>query len=141
VGLGQHGDRYPYQLSGGQQQRVALARALAIEPRVLLMDEPLAALDAQTRNLMQEELLRIWAEFGKTVVYVTHAIDEAVLLGDRVVVMTARPGRVKAVVPVDLERPRTLEQKGSAHFARLYNEVWQLLREEVSAASREAGGG
>ncbi len=136
VGLSGFEHVYPHQLSGGMKQRVGIARALANDPEVLLMDEPLAALDAQTRNIMQEELLRIWAQFGKTVVYVTHAIDEAVLLGDRVVVMTARPGRVKAVIPVDLERPRALEQKGSPGFARLYNEVWQLLREEVDAAAQ-----
>lgn len=141
MGLGGFEHAYPYQLSGGMKQRVGIARALANDPEVLLMDEPLAALDAQTRNLMQEELLRIWSQFGKTVVYVTHAIDEAVLLGDRVVVMTARPGRVKAVVPIDLPRPRTLEQKGSARFAQLCNEVWQLLREEVDAASRAEGPG
>ncbi len=129
---------YPHQLSGGMKQRVGIARALANDPEVLLMDEPFAALDAQTRNLMQEELLRVWSQFGKTVIYVTHAIDEAVLLGDRVVVMTARPGRVKAVVPIDLERPRTLEQKGSARFAQLYNEIWHLLREEVDSALRAA---
>jgi ABC-type nitrate/sulfonate/bicarbonate transport system ATPase subunit len=145
VGLLRFARAYPHQLSGGMKQRVSLARALANDPEVLLMDEPLAALDAQTRNLMQEELLRIWSELGKTVLYVTHAIEEAVLLGDRVALMTARPGRVKAVLPIDLERPRTLEQKGSPRFAALYNEVWHLLREEVelgmqAEAAPEGGG-
>ncbi len=137
VGLVGFSQAYPHQLSGGMKQRVGIARALANDPEVLLMDEPLAALDAQTRNIMQEELLRIWSDYGKTVLYVTHAIDEAILLGDRVVLMTARPGRVKSLVPVDLPRPRSLEQKGSPQFAALYNEIWHLLREEVEQGMRD----
>ena len=145
VGLAAFEHAYPHQLSGGMKQRVGIARALANDPEVLMMDEPLAALDAQTRNIMQEELLRLWADSGKTVLYVTHAIDEAILLGDKVVLMTARPGRVKGVLPVDLPRPRSLEQKGSPRFAALYNEVWHLLREEVelgmqAEAVADAGG-
>jgi NitT/TauT family transport system ATP-binding protein len=131
MGLGAFAHTYPHQLSGGMKQRVGIARALANDPEILLMDEPLAALDAQTRSIMQEELLRIWAESRKTVLYVTHALDEAIFLGDRVVLMSARPGRLKGIFPVDLPRPRGLEQKGSPRFADIHNQVWRLLREEV----------
>jgi NitT/TauT family transport system ATP-binding protein len=131
VGLTEFARAYPHQLSGGMKQRVGIARALAQDPEVLLMDEPLAALDAQTRTLMQEELLRLWAELGTTVIYVTHAIDEALLLGDRVVLLTARPGRVRRVVPVPLGRPRGLEVRASAEFGALVDKIWADLREEV----------
>ena len=121
VGLTRFARHYPHQLSGGMKQRVGIARALANDPEVLLMDEPLAALDAQTRTIMQEELLRIWSTLGKTVIYVTHSLEEALLLGDRVVLLTARPGRVSQIFPVELGRPRGLEVRGIAgvrHLAR-----------------------
>ena len=134
VGLAKFAQHYPHQLSGGMKQRVGIARALANDPEVLLMDEPFAALDAQTRTLMQEELLRIWARLGTTVIYVTHSLEEALLLGDRVALMTARPGRVSEVFPVDLGRPRGLEIRGSPAYGVLLEKIWSQLREEVVRA-------
>jgi NitT/TauT family transport system ATP-binding protein len=134
VGLEDFANAYPYQLSGGMRQRVCLARAFANEPEVLLMDEPFASLDEQTRILMQEELLRVWeGEHGRTVVFITHSIDEAVLLGDTVVVMSARPGRVKATFAVPFPRPRgqLAELKLRPEFAQLTYKVWEVLRDEV----------
>lgn len=131
VGLLPFKDAYPAELSGGMKQRVALARTLAFDPAVLLMDEPFGALDAQTRELMQEELQRIWLATGKTVLFVTHDVEEAVYLGDRVLVFSARPGRIKAEVAVPFPRPRSLEVKKSEAFHEVRNRVWDLLREEV----------
>lgn len=131
VGLSEFAHQYPYQLSGGMKQRVALARALATDPEILLMDEPFGALDAQTRLILQEELLRIWEEERKTVVYVTHSIDEAILLGDRVVVITARPGRVKTHLTVDLPRPRPSRVRTSVRFNELAEDLWSHLADEV----------
>ena len=139
VGLARFARHYPHQLSGGMKQRVGIARALANDPEVLLMDEPFAALDAQTRTLMQEELLRIWATLGKTVIYVTHSLEEALLLGDRVVLMTARPGRVSQVFPVDLGRPRGLEIRASHAYGVLLEKIWSQLRDEVIRAMAEEG--
>jgi NitT/TauT family transport system ATP-binding protein len=130
IGLTDFRDHYPAELSGGMKQRVALARVLAFDPEVLLMDEPFGALDAQTRETMQEELTRLWERTGKTIVFVTHDIDEAVYLGDRVVVLTARPGRIREEVKIDLPRPRSLEIKKSAQCHEYRNYIWDLIRSE-----------
>ncbi|MFI6348598.1 ABC transporter ATP-binding protein [Streptomyces sp. NPDC050560] len=136
VGLTGFEKHYPYELSGGMQQRVNLARALAVDPEILLMDEPFAALDAQTREIMQAELLRIWTETRKTVVFVTHQIDEAIYLSDRVVVMSARPGRIILDVRVALPRPRGLDIKETPEFQALHRQIWGLLEQEVRASMR-----
>jgi NitT/TauT family transport system ATP-binding protein len=129
VGLQNFADRHPHELSGGMKQRVAIARALAYDPDVLLMDEPFAALDAQTRELLQEELLRIWEKTQKTIVFVTHAIDEAVFLADRVAVMTANPGTIKEIVDINLPRPRD-GIRSSAEFGWIRHKIWELLQNE-----------
>lgn len=138
VGLSAFAEAYPSELSGGMQQRIALARVLAFEPRMLLMDEPFGALDAQTRQLMQEELTAIWQRQRRTVLFVTHDIDEALYLSDRIVVFTARPGRMKADLVVDLPRPREPAVRKTARFSQLRNEIWDMLREEVLAAKAGA---
>ena len=137
VGLRGFENHLPGQLSGGMRQRVALARALIMERPILLMDEPFAALDAQTKIVMQEELLQIFDQTHKTVLFVTHAIEEAILLGDEVVVMTARPGRIKEVIPVDLPRPRSLEMINSPEFGALFDRTFHLIREEVMRAMEQ----
>jgi NitT/TauT family transport system ATP-binding protein len=136
-GLNGFEDRYPSQLSGGMQQRVAIARALSTDPQVLLMDEPFAALDAQTRDILQSELLKIWEQIGTTVVFVTHAIEEAIYLADRVVVMTARPGLVKEIVEIGLPRPRELDVRNSTEFNTYRTRVWEALRDEVRKAQKD----
>jgi NitT/TauT family transport system ATP-binding protein len=130
VGLTGCEKRYPQELSGGMRQRVALGRVLVNDPKILLMDEPFAALDAQTRTLMQEELLRVWSRDRRTALFITHNIEEALLLGDRVVVMTARPGRIKEIVAVDLARPRDVT---SADFNAMRRQISALLEDEVQA--------
>lgn len=137
VHLSKFKDSYIHQLSGGMRQRVALARALATEPDVLLMDEPFAALDAQTRDLLHDELERIWAETGRTIVFVTHNVREAVRLGDRVALMTFRPGRVRKEYSIDLPRPRHLEDVSVAKCAR---EILDDLREEINKSLEEEYG-
>jgi NitT/TauT family transport system ATP-binding protein len=132
VGLMQFARAYPHQLSGGMKQRVSLARAFANDPEVLLMDEPFASLDEQTRLLLQEELLRLWGEQRKTVIFITHGIDEAVYLADRVMVMTSRPGRIKRIVDVPFDRPRSLfDMRAEARYGQLTAEIWHALRDEV----------
>ncbi|MGH2532535.1 MAG: ABC transporter ATP-binding protein [Thermomicrobiales bacterium] len=142
VGLSRFASTYPHQLSEGMRQRVAIARALAVDPDLLLMDEPFGALDEQTRLILQEELLRIWEDTGKTVVFVTHSIDEALTLADRIVVMSAHPGTIKATIPVPFARPRGLTAvRSDPAFAGLFTEVWELLRVEVNAARAASPGG
>ncbi|MBI4319377.1 MAG: ABC transporter ATP-binding protein [Chloroflexi bacterium] len=136
VGLEGFEKHYPHELSGGMRQRVNLARALAVNPEVLLMDEPFAALDAQTREVMQMELLKIWSQHRKTVVFVTHQIDEAVYLSDRVYVFTARPGRVKEIIEVDIPRPRTLDVKHTSKFIAYVDRIWKMIEEEVLEGMR-----
>jgi NitT/TauT family transport system ATP-binding protein len=138
VGLNGFEDSYPSQLSGGMRQRTAIARTLAFDPKILLMDEPFAALDAQTRSIMQQELLRVWSADRRTAIFITHNIEEAILLGDRVVVMTARPGRIKDIVAVGLPRPRDVT---SAEFNQIRRHVAVLLEAEVQAtfAAMETG--
>ena len=122
---------YPRELSGGMKQRVALARTLVVDPEVLLMDEPFGALDAQTRATLQRELLHIWERTRKTVLFVTHAVDEAILLSDRIVVMSARPGRIRTIIDVDIPRPRDPEEiLGTPEYGRLHREIWNLLSED-----------
>jgi len=131
VGLEGFEEAYPHELSGGMQQRANLARALAADPEILLMDEPFAALDAQTREFMQQELLKVWNATRKTVLFITHQIDEAIFLSDRVVVMSARPGRIKAVFDIDIPRPRNLHVKRDPQFLKFLDEIWILIEEEV----------
>jgi len=134
VGLSGFADSWPSELSGGMQQRVNLARALATDPELLLLDEPFAALDAQTRETMQQELLRIWSKTQKTAIFITHDIAEAVFLADRVVVFTARPGRVKLEMKIDLPRPRDLRLKRELAFVDYERTIWETIREEVLRA-------
>ena len=134
VGLGGFENYYPRQLSGGMRQRVNLARALAIDPEVLLMDEPFSSLDAQTREIMQTELLRIWDQGRKTVLFVTHQIDEAVFLSDRVLVLARRPGRLQESVEIKLSRPRALEIKRTPEFVAYVDHIWRLIEDDVRTA-------
>lgn len=140
TGLTKFAQAYPYQLSGGMRQRVSIARAFANDPEILLMDEPFSALDAQNKVLLQEELLRIWDETRKTVLFITHSVDEAVILGDRIMVMTAQPGRVKTMVNVPLARPRDImELQKQPEYGQLVHEIWASLRDEVLRARQLSG--
>ncbi len=134
VGLGGFENYFPRQLSGGMRQRVNLARALAIDPDILLMDEPFSALDAQTREIMQTELMRIWEEGRKTVLFVTHQIDEAVFLSDRILVLARRPGRIQETVDVALPRPRALAIKRTPEFMAYVDRIWRLIEDDVRAS-------
>jgi NitT/TauT family transport system ATP-binding protein len=139
VGLAGFEDRHPHELSGGMKQRVAIARALSYEPEVLLMDEPFAALDAQTRESLQDELLRIWRQTGKTVVFITHGIEEAVYLGQRVLVMAARPGRITQSLAVDIDRENSGEDlRATPEFVRLRHQIWQLIHRRSDTPQRVA---
>jgi NitT/TauT family transport system ATP-binding protein len=131
VGLEGFEEHYPHELSGGMQQRCNLARALTVDPKILIMDEPFAALDAQTREIMQLELLRIWREAKKTVLFITHQINEAIYLADRVIVFGARPGRVKETIKIDIPRPRELAVKRERQFLEYEDHLWTLIEEEV----------
>ena len=143
VGLGAAGEQFPHQLSGGMQQRIGLARALAIDPAILLMDEPFSALDAQNREVLQQELLRIQRSTGKTILFVTHDLDEAIYLSDRIIVMGAKPGRIKRVIDVPFDRPRIeLPQlRGDPVFQAMRAEIWDLIRNAPAPARDAAMGG
>ena len=141
VGLAGFEHAYPYQMSGGMQQRCGLARALAVEPRVLLMDEPFAAVDAQTREILQFELLRIWENRPTTMVFVTHSIEEAVLMGDRVIVLKGRPSKIDETISIDLPRPRTRDTLREPRFAELRERVWGRLMNEARAAEYQLDAG
>ena len=134
VGLGGFENYFPRQLSGGMRQRVNLARALAVDPDILLMDEPFSALDAQTREIMQTELMRIWEEGRKTVLFVTHQIDEAVFLSDRVLVLARRPGRIREDIDIALPRPRALAIKRAPEFVAYVDRIWRLIEDDVRAS-------
>ena len=137
TGLSKFADAYPHQLSGGMKQRVSISRAFANDPDVLLMDEPFSALDEQNKTLLQGELLRIWDETKKTVVYITHSVDEAVTLSDRIMVMTAHPGRSKALIDVPFERPReVLELRSRPEYGAIVYDIWQQLRDEVNRSQQ-----
>src|SRR6266852_1940189 len=141
VGLTKFRNHYPHQLSGGMRQRGAIARAFVTDPGMLLMNEPFAALDAQNRVILQAELVRIWNETGKTVVYVTHSIEEALLLGDRTVVMTAQPGRIKEIIDIPFRHPRNvMELSATAEFGALKLAIWRILEDEVMRARAEMDG-
>ena len=139
MGLEGFGTKFPHQLSGGMQQRVGVARAFAIDPPILLMDEPFGALDAQTRVLLQEEMIRLWEGSGKTVIFVTHSIEEAIFLGDRIFVMTSRPGRIREVVDVNLPRPRSEKTRYTPDYLALDAKLWAMIRGDAERAI--AGGG
>jgi NitT/TauT family transport system ATP-binding protein len=140
IGLQNFADAFPHQLSGGMKQRVSVARAFANDPEILLMDEPFAALDEQNKIMLQEELLKIWGETRKTVLFITHSIDEALILADRVIIMTSHPGTFKASVEVDLPRPRIIsELRGDRRFNELFTHLWGILREEVRKAKMSEG--
>jgi NitT/TauT family transport system ATP-binding protein len=140
VGLGAFADALPKALSGGMKQRCAIARAYAVDPKVLLMDEPFGALDALTRVHMQEQLLQTWSRDRRTILFITHDVDEAVYLAHRVVVMAARPGRIHRIVPVDLPHPRTAASRLSPEFQRLRNEVWTAVYHQPETADRPPPG-
>jgi NitT/TauT family transport system ATP-binding protein len=141
VGLAKFARAFPHQLSGGMKQRVAIARAFSNDPEILLMDEPFGALDEQTKLILQEELMRIWMETRKTVVFITHSIDETIVLSDRAVVMTARPGRIKTDIAVPFERPRDLfELRAQLEYGVLSERIWNELRTEVAASSTIGAG-
>ncbi|PKG21578.1 ABC transporter ATP-binding protein [Niallia nealsonii] len=138
VGLSGFEDRYPHELSGGMKQRVAIARSLAFDPDVLLMDEPFAALDAQTRETLQTELLQIWEQTKKTIIFITHGIDEAVYLGQRVAVMTSRPGTIKHIIQNPLQKSSVEEDlRSTVEFANARHQIWELLREEVKKSQND----
>ncbi|MFG1211157.1 ABC transporter ATP-binding protein [Xanthobacter sp. YC-JY1] len=142
IGLYRFRDRYPNQLSGGMRQRVSIVRAFANDPEILLMDEPFSALDEQNKMLLHEELLRIWEATKKTVVFITHSVDEAVTLGDRIMIMTANPGREKAIIDVPFARPRNvLELRHDPAYGDLVFHIWEQLRDEVQRARMNAEGG
>lgn len=130
-GLSGFGNSYPHQLSGGMKQRVGLARALAIRPKVLLMDEPFSSLDEQNREILQEDLLKIYHEIRPTIIFVTHNIEEAIFLADTIVILTKRPGTIKAIIKVSLPTPRTSEVKNSTEFFQLRQHIWKIIREEI----------